>query len=82
MQVGGAIRDMRTFVPRRSTTGQRMAALQIEDLTGSVEVVVFARVFEECVNVLRPDAVIVVRGKVEAGRSAERRDIAADRGGG
>jgi DNA polymerase-3 subunit alpha len=69
VQVGGAIRDMRTFIPRRSTTGQRMAALQIEDLTGSVEVVVFARVFEECVNALRPDAVIVVRGKVEAGRS-------------
>ena len=69
VQVGGAIRDMRTFVPRRSTTGQRMAALQIEDLTGSVEVVVFARVFEECVNALRPDAVVVVRGKVEAGRS-------------
>jgi len=46
-----------------------MAALQIEDLTGSVEVVVFARVFEECVSALRPDAVIVVRGKVEAGRT-------------
>jgi DNA polymerase-3 subunit alpha len=70
VQVGGAIRDMRTFIPRRSTTGQRMASLTIEDLTGSVEVVVFARVFEECVTVLRPDAVIVVRGKVEAGRSA------------
>ena len=69
VQVGGAIRDIRTFIPRRSTTGQRMAALQIEDLTGSVEVVVFARVFEECANALRPDAVIVVRGKVEAGRS-------------
>ncbi|MGA7988487.1 MAG: DNA polymerase III subunit alpha [Candidatus Dormiibacterota bacterium] len=70
VQVGGAIRDMRTFIPRRSTTGQRMAALQIEDLTGSIEVVVFARVFEECAGALRPDAVIVVRGKVEAGRSA------------
>jgi DNA polymerase III subunit alpha len=70
VQVGGAIRDIRTFIPRRSTTGQRMAALQIEDLTGSVEVVVFARVFEECANALRPDAVIVVRGKVEAGRGA------------
>ncbi|HEY6469808.1 MAG TPA: DNA polymerase III subunit alpha [Candidatus Dormibacteraeota bacterium] len=69
VQVGGAIRDMRTFIPRRSTTGQRMASLTIEDLTGSVEVVVFARIFEECANVLRPDAVVVVRGKVEAGRS-------------
>ena len=27
VQVGGAIRDMRTFIPRRSTTGQRMASL-------------------------------------------------------
>ena len=77
VQVGGAIRDMRTFVPRRSTTGQRMAALQIEDLTGSVEVVVFARVFEECVSALRPDAVIVVRGKVEAGRTVSRRNLDA-----
>jgi len=68
VQVGGAIRDIRTFIPRRSTTGQRMAALQIEDLTGSVEVVVFARVFEDCVDALRPDAVVVVRGKVETGR--------------
>jgi hypothetical protein len=31
--------------------------------------VVVARVFEECATELRPDAVIVVRGKVEAGRT-------------
>ena len=70
VQVGGAVRDVRTFVPRKSTTGQRMAFLQIEDLTGSCEVVVFARTFEECAAVLRPDAVVVVRGKVEANRPA------------
>jgi DNA polymerase III subunit alpha len=68
VQVGGAVRDLRAFIPRRSTTGQRMAFLQIEDLTGSCEVVVFARTFEDCVHLLRPDAVVVVRGKVEAGR--------------
>jgi DNA polymerase-3 subunit alpha len=68
VQVGGAVRDIRTFIPKRSTTGQRMAFLQIEDLTGACEVVVFARTFEECANVLRPDAVVVVRGKVESGR--------------
>ena len=44
----------RSFVPRRSSTGQRMAFLQLEDLTGSCEVVVFARTFEECAAVLRP----------------------------
>ena len=68
VQVAGAVRDVRAVVPRRSTTGQRMAFLQIEDMTGSCEVVVFARTFEECAAVLAPDAVIVIRGKVEAGQ--------------
>src|SRR2546421_9893475 len=68
VQVGGAVRDVRAVVPRRSSTGQRMAFVQIEDMTGSCEVVVFARTFEECVSLLRPDAVVVVRGRVEAGR--------------
>ncbi len=68
VQVGGCIRDVRAFVPRKSTTGQRMAFLQIEDLTGACEVVVFNRVFEEVAELLRPDAVVVIRGKVEVGR--------------
>ncbi len=68
VQVGGCIRDVRAFVPRKSTTGQRMAFLQLEDLTGSCEVVVFNRVFEEVAELLRPDAVVVIRGKVESGR--------------
>jgi DNA polymerase-3 subunit alpha len=68
VQVGGCIRDVRAFVPRKSASGQRMAFLQIEDLTGACEVVVFARVFEEVAELLRPDAVVVIRGKVEIGR--------------
>jgi DNA polymerase-3 subunit alpha len=70
VQVGGCIRDVRAFVPRKSTTGQRMAFLQIEDLTGACEVVVFNRVFEEVAELLRPDAVVVIRGKVETARPA------------
>ena len=70
VQVGGCIRDVRAFVPRKSTTGQRMAFLQIEDLTGSCEVVVFNRVFEEVAELLRPDAVVIIRGKVESGRGS------------
>jgi DNA polymerase-3 subunit alpha len=66
VQVGGAVREVRTVVPRRSSSGQRMAFLQIEDMSGSCEVVVFARTFEECAALLHQDAVIVVRGKVEA----------------
>jgi DNA polymerase-3 subunit alpha len=69
VQIGGSLRDVRAFVPKRSTTGQRMAVLQIEDLSGACEVVVFARTFEECVDVLRADKVVVVRGKVDALRN-------------
>jgi DNA polymerase III subunit alpha len=68
VQVGGALRDVRAFIPKRSQTGQRMAVLQLEDMSGSCEVVVFARTFEECVELLRTDAIVVVRGKVEASR--------------
>jgi DNA polymerase-3 subunit alpha len=66
VQVGGSVREVRTVVPRRSSTGQRMAFLQVEDMSGSCEVVVFARTFEECAALLHHDAVVVVRGKVEA----------------
>jgi DNA polymerase-3 subunit alpha len=77
VQVGGCIRDVRAFVPRKSSTGRRMAFLQIEDLTGSCEVVVFDRVFEDVAELLRPDAVVVIRGKVEMGRPAPNATVAA-----
>ncbi|HXZ99338.1 MAG TPA: DNA polymerase III subunit alpha [Candidatus Binatia bacterium] len=69
VQIGGTIRDLRAFIPRRSTSGQRMAFMTLEDLSGACEVVVFARTFEECANLLRPDQVVVVRGRVQAGRN-------------
>jgi DNA polymerase-3 subunit alpha len=80
VQVGGCIRDVRAFVPRKSTTGQRMAFLQIEDLTGACEVVVFNRVFEEVAELLRPDAVVVIRGKVEVGRQGANGAVVAGAG--
>jgi DNA polymerase III subunit alpha len=69
VQVGGSLRDVRAFVPKRSTTGKPMAVLQLEDMSGSCEVVVFASTFESCVEVLRADRIVVVRGKVEASRN-------------
>jgi DNA polymerase III subunit alpha len=68
VNIGGTAREVRAFVPRKSTSGQRMAFIQLEDLTGSCEVVVFPRLFEECAELLKPDAVIVVRGRVEGDR--------------
>ncbi|MFN2569169.1 MAG: OB-fold nucleic acid binding domain-containing protein, partial [Candidatus Dormibacteria bacterium] len=68
VQVGGLVRSVRTHLPKRSSNGQRMAFVQLEDLTGSCEVVVFARVFEECSALLDADRVVIIRGRVEARR--------------
>ena len=44
-----------------------MAFLQIEDLLGTVEVVVFPNVYERCAESLTEDAKIFVSGRVDAG---------------
>ncbi|NOZ27542.1 MAG: DNA polymerase III subunit alpha [Chloroflexi bacterium] len=52
---------------RRITTkkGDPMAFVQLEDLHGSCEVVVFPRVYEEAQDLLVEDRLILVRGRVE-----------------
>ncbi len=58
---------------RRITTkkGQPMAFAQLEDLQGSIEVVVFPSLWEETAEVWQPERVLIVRGKVSfRGRDA------------
>lgn len=45
--------------------GDRMAILQLEDLTGQVEAVVFPKVYERIQSVIQPDARLIVWGKVD-----------------
>ncbi|MBW4618162.1 MAG: DNA polymerase III subunit alpha [Cyanosarcina radialis HA8281-LM2] len=45
--------------------GDRMAILQIEDLTGQTEAVVFPKVYERIHPVLQPDAQLIIWGKVD-----------------
>jgi len=67
VQVGGLVRSVRVFVPKRPGSG-RMAFVQLEDLTGTSEVVVFPRIFEECQSLLEADRVVIIRGRVESRR--------------
>lgn len=52
---------------RRVTTksNKTMAILEIEDLTGTIEVVAFPKTYEEVSALLEPDSILVVNGKVE-----------------
>jgi DNA polymerase-3 subunit alpha len=60
--VGGIITGVKRTVTKG---GSAMAFLTVEDLTGSVEVIVFPRTYEQVHFLLKRDTVVVVRGKVD-----------------
>ncbi len=52
---------------KRTKKGDKMAIMQLEDLTGSTEVVVFPDVFAEAAPLLKGDEPLLVTGNVEIG---------------
>ncbi|HEX2051061.1 MAG TPA: DNA polymerase III subunit alpha [Actinomycetota bacterium] len=61
--IGGMIASLSKKVTRR---GDVMLLLQFEDLSGaSVEVIAFPKVAEQHAALLRPDAILVVKGRVD-----------------
>jgi DNA polymerase-3 subunit alpha len=63
VRVAGLVREVRRVVTRK---GQIMAYATLEDLTGTVDVVLFPRVFEQTRLLFEPDRVLLVQGKVDA----------------
>lgn len=57
--LGGMVTGYRTTVTKR---GEMMASFILEDLTGSIEVLVFPRIFAQCSS-LRDDQVLVIEGR-------------------
>jgi len=68
VRIGGVIKAVRPIVTK---TGKPMAFVQLEDLTATIEVIVFSRVFEERRHLLLSDNVVIVRGKVDARSAAD-----------
>jgi DNA polymerase-3 subunit alpha len=52
---------------KRTKRGDKMAIMQLEDLTGSTEVVIFPDVFAEAAPLLKGDEPLLVSGTVEIG---------------
>jgi DNA polymerase-3 subunit alpha len=69
VRVGGLVRAVRRVVTR---SGQIMAYVELEDLTGTVDVTLFPRAYEQFRHIFEPDAVVVLQGKVEAARPGGR----------
>jgi DNA polymerase-3 subunit alpha len=60
--LGGIIQGTRRVITRAGST---MLVVQLEDLQGSVEIVVFPKVFTETANAWVEDAVVLVSGRVD-----------------
>jgi DNA polymerase-3 subunit alpha len=60
--VGGVISGLR---PLKTRKGDRMAVFMLEDIAGSLEVVVFPETFAKHASLIEADAMLLVRGKFE-----------------
>jgi DNA polymerase-3 subunit alpha len=72
---GGIVSGMRTTTTKK---GEPMAFVQLEDLTGSVEVVVFNSTYAAARGLLVEDAVLVVKGRVDHKQQGETKLIALE----
>ena len=61
----GLLKNIKEIITR---TGKRMAFAEIEDYAGSIEVVIFADVFEKAKDLLKENEVRAVRGTVDLSR--------------
>jgi DNA polymerase-3 subunit alpha len=62
--IGGIVTHVRPMTSKSG--GDRFATMTIEDPTGSAEVVVWPSAYERCAAILRPDAAVAVRGRMDA----------------
>ena len=69
----GLIVGHRNLVTKK---GQMMAFVQLEDLYGDVEVIVFPKTFENCAELLAQDNIIVLSGRADVAESGQAKIIA------
>jgi DNA polymerase-3 subunit alpha len=72
---GGMVSSMRTTTTKK---GEPMAFVQLEDVTGSVEVVVFNSTYAAARGLLVEDAVLVVKGRVDHKQQGETKLVALE----
>lgn len=61
VEMGGIITELK---PKSTKSGSMMAFLQLEDLYGVTEVLVFPKVYERCREQLQPDSLVILKGKL------------------
>ena len=73
--VGGMIAGVSVKYTRNN---DKMAFITLEDFQGSMEIVVFPKVYEKCAPLLQEDAVLLIHGRASVSADGEGKVIAAD----
>ncbi|PKM47186.1 MAG: DNA polymerase III subunit alpha [Firmicutes bacterium HGW-Firmicutes-8] len=73
--VGGVVAGMRKITTR---SGEPMVFMVLEDLLGTVEVIIFPRVYREKHSLVRADAPILVKGKINFNTRDEQTKVIAE----
>ena len=74
VKIAGLVTGVRRILTK---TKSQMAVLTLEDLHGTIEAVVFPRVYERGVELWREDAILIVEGKVDT--RSDRPQLVVDR---
>ncbi|HUZ83833.1 MAG TPA: OB-fold nucleic acid binding domain-containing protein, partial [Gaiellales bacterium] len=75
LTIGGIVAGVRQQVTKR---GETMAFVELDDATGTLELLVFAKSWLTLREVLLPDAIVLVRGRLERRSESELRMIATE----
>jgi DNA polymerase-3 subunit alpha len=75
VKVGGLLSGCKRIVTKR---GDAMLLANLEDLTGSIPLVIFPKAFERCAPLLNDDEVVIIKGKLNRDFRTEELNIVAD----
>ncbi|MCA1646168.1 MAG: hypothetical protein LC797_12145, partial [Chloroflexi bacterium] len=76
VKIAGLVTGVRRIMTK---TKSQMAVLQLEDLHGTIEAVVFPRIYERSAELFRDDAILIIEGKVDARSDRDRPQVVVDR---
>ncbi|NQU17680.1 MAG: DNA polymerase III subunit alpha, partial [Candidatus Saganbacteria bacterium] len=74
--IGGLVLGCRRITTKK---GDLMLIATIEDLSGSIGVVVFPRTYKECSEIIMDDAILIVRGKVNRDIRTDELNVVAEK---
>jgi len=74
IRISGVIKSVRIIITKRNS--QEMAFVNIEDETGSIEIVVFPKIYKEVKEILMDDTPILIHGKLDI--REDRKSLLAD----